>query len=205
MISLTRRTTLALIAILLAVLGTSVPALAAATSTPASIFNPRDLGTVNDGPYKINVSVQPASVVVGGAVNLVVRPFTADGQPVTNARISVVGVDPNGDRKWLQPALPMPADPGLFVANADVNTLDIDKPGNWLMEVTVQGAAGEGTAQFPISVAKGLNGSGNHSLEVFYGLLMAAMFAVVGALVWRARRRRSSGGRSSSHQEPATQ
>ncbi len=125
------RTTLLLVAFLLAI----GPAIAFGMPTQA-------------GPYKIDVTTDPAVVPVGKATLKI--HITANGQPVAGAQVKALAQMPGmpmGEREQL--ATPDPGNPGTYDAPAGFSMA-----GGYDIHVSVNGPQGAATASVPIETGQ---------------------------------------------------
>ena len=138
------------------------------------------------GPYPVSVVVRPPDVVPGLA-EISVRIPGGEGE-VERVTVRPVRWDaaPEGGAPPPDPAVPVPGDPELYSAELWLMTV-----GAYRIEVTVEGARGEGTASVPVTSVMldvldmpPLLGA---VLLLLGGLLLAGAVTIAGAAVRESR------------------
>lgn len=138
------------------------------------------------GPYEIVMGTSPASPTIGSLHIAVLVNDLATRQPVLDARVMVTGKGPGEDA----PAIgPMEAQRGITSAVFyEVNT-SVDRIGQWVFTLNVEGRLGQASAEFPIEVREP-----NPIMSIFATVVGAIALLVLGyiwfsLLRWYLRRR----------------
>lgn len=138
------------------------------------------------GPYPVSVVVRPPDVVPGLAEISVRIPGGASEVERVTVRPVRWDAAPEGGAPPADPAVPVPGDPELYSAELWLMTV-----GAYRIEVTVEGARGEGTASVPVtSVMLGVLDMPpvlGAVLLLLGGLLLAGAVSIAGAAVRESR------------------
>ncbi len=169
----------ALILALLAI--TPTAALAQSPQDPADAFQPLFVRTVE--PFEVAMGWTPAAPQVG-FVNVGVAPAALGGEPVTDARVTVVAAPQNDVSEAFEVvAVNTPVDPTVYRANMKFEHAD-----NWTLSVHIASpTVGEASFQTPIVVLPPPIESDASGGWVFLGVF-AALAAGAAYLIWSARR-----------------
>jgi hypothetical protein len=166
--------------------------IAAISYAPASAQETREsgrqFGRAEDGPYAITLYGLPEQPLVSKFGFTVTVESLEQSAPVDDATVFVIAIDPDGEREWRSPALSFPPNPTSFVGNAPrPPSRAFTTSGDWLLEITVDGAEGRSVVRFPITVAgsarRGTGGAG-----VMFAIAIGAVVAIAALLTWRIRR-----------------
>ena len=168
-----------ILTILLAIPPTA--ALAQSPQDPADAFQPLFTRTVE--PFEVAMGWTPAAPQVG-FVNVGVAPAALGGEPVTDARVTVVAAPQNDVSEAFEVvAVNTPVDPTVYRANMKFEHAD-----NWTLSVHIASpTVGEASFQTPIVVLPPPIESESSGGWVFLGVF-AALAAGAAYLVWSARR-----------------
>ncbi len=147
----------------------------------ADAFQPLFTRTVE--PFEVAMGWTPAAPQVG-FVNIGVAPAALGGEPVTDARVTVVAAPQNDASEAFEVvAVNTPVDPTVYRANMKFEHAD-----NWTLSVHIASpTAGEASFQTPIVVLPPPIESDASGGWVFLGVF-AALAAGAAYLVWSARR-----------------
>ncbi|HXI15747.1 MAG TPA: efflux RND transporter periplasmic adaptor subunit [Chloroflexota bacterium] len=134
------------------------------------------------GPYRVEISTDPATIPVGKA-KLLLKVTDAAGKPVEGAQIRTLTKMPGmnmGERE--ETATPQPGQPGVYNARAA-----FPMGGGYTSDIKISGPQGEGTGSIPLQTGQNTGGgSGGSSLM---GLLPWIVgLALVGFVLYRMRR-----------------
>ena len=158
--------------IVLALLTALVVSLAAPFSDGAEAqsdenFDP--LFTRQVGPFDVAMSWVPPAPQVG-FVNVAVKPtLTADGSPVTDARVLLVAEDEPGSPVFEVVAVNTPVSPTVYRAN-----MKFEEAGNWVLYVQVKSpSAGMGDFRSPIVLLPQPIEPGAQGGWAFLGIVLA--------------------------------
>ena len=146
---------------------------------PAALAGPRGAA----GPYRVELSTEPAVVPVGKA-QLLVRLTDASGKPVEGAQVrALVQMPSMGMGEKQAPALPKSGQPGVYAAPAAFGM-----QGDYQATIVVQGSLGAATAALPIKTGENTAVSAGPSLAPI--TLLPWLFGIALALfviyrLWR--------------------
>ncbi len=138
------------------------------------------------GPYEIVMGTSPASPTIGSLHIAVLVNDLATRAPVLDARVMVTGRGPGADAAQIGP---VEAQRGLTsAAFYEVNT-SVDRIGQWVFTLNVEGRLGQASAQFPIEVREP-----NPIMSIFATVVGVIALLVLGyiwfsLLRWYLRRR----------------
>ena len=98
------------------------------------------------GSYSVTIGVLPRDLRVG-TVHITVTPLdSATSEPITDARVSILAIDPEGEPAYHAVAVNTPNDPEYY----DANFL-IERTGMWSIEVGIS-SEGRGEAEFVVDL-----------------------------------------------------
>ena len=177
-----------------------VAALALAVAVPLGVYAQTDetfqpLFSREAGPFDVAMSWVPPSPQVG-IINVGVKPtLTADGSPVTDARILLVAESEPEHPEFEVVAVNTPNHPGVYRAN-----LKFEEAGNWVLHVQISSPS-MGQADFrsplvilPAPIQPGAEG-GWVFLGVFIVLAAGSVYIVMAIRKAQAARRMRLEGR----------
>ena len=177
-----------------------VAALALAVAVPLGVYAQTDetfqpLFSRESGPFDVAMSWVPPSPQVG-IINVGVKPtLTADGSPVTDARILLVAESEPEHPEFEVVAVNTPNHPGVYRAN-----LKFEEAGNWVLHVQISSPS-MGQADFrsplvilPAPIQPGAEG-GWVFLGVFIVLAAGSVYIVMAIRKAQASRRMRLEGR----------
>ena len=140
------------------------------------------------GPYQITVVGGASGIALGSAQYAVTLRSAAAGQPVTNAQVLLRTHHPvDGISGWAT-ALNTPEAPGVYRAR-----LELDRPGQWEVNVEVSSPLGQVAAEITPLVIPQAKQYGSGSL-VFVGVTVV-LLSGLGYVLWsihRVQRQRAS-------------
>ena len=145
-------------------------------------------GTLREGPYDISLYGLP------DPPNIAKFAFTVNVRSVANQRllsdvaVEIVAIDPDGVPEWLSPGLSYLEVPTSYVGNAPrPPNRSFSRPGNWLLEVRVDGEEGRETARFNLDVI-GSSRTGTTAAGWMFVIALGGVTGVTAFVTWRIRR-----------------
>lgn len=132
------------------------------------------------GPYRVELSTDPAVVPVGKG-KLILKISDAAGKPVEGATVSTLARMPGmnmGERE--QAALPQPSQPGVYVAPAA-----FAMAGAYTVDVKITAGAGPATTSLPLQTGQNTGGAGGASLMSYLPWLVGVLLLLVVLLAVR--------------------
>ena len=117
-----------------------------------------------------------------------------EGQPVTGYQVQLAATPPSESGDDPQAPLTFEGVPCPFAAECRDINVELDRPGEWRMALTIDSPLGKETAQFAVRVKEGGIDIGRYTLN---GLLviLVALLALTTRMWWRPWVRRLAGGR----------
>ncbi len=117
-----------------------------------------------------------------------------EGQPVTGYQVQLAATPPSESGDDPQTTLTFEGVPCPFAAECRDINVELDRPGEWRMALTIDSPLGKETTQFAVRVKEGGIDIGRYTLN---GLLviLVALLALTTRMWWRPWVRRLAGGR----------
>ena len=154
----------------------------------------------NAGPYEIALGKIPPTPIVGNFFLSILLTESASATPVLDAKVVVSATGPVAEGE----AGPQTSAPelGPIVVNPDPDPQNypgyydteqpivLDRTGMWMFTVSVEGAAGEGTAEFPVEVTTPNPITGIVTLVALLAFIVVVALAI--RMYIRERRRSKS-------------
>ncbi len=128
------------------------------------------------GPYRVELSVDPAVVPVGPA-ELVIRVLDSAGQPVEGATVKALAKMPTMDMGEREQTARPTGEPGVYRVSAAFSMA-----GSYQVKVTIQGKAGEGNVTFDLATGQSTAAGGAPWLLILGGVGLVALLGIVYAL-----------------------
>ena len=145
-------------------------------------------GTLREGPYDISLYGLPDPPNIAKFAFTVNVRSVADQRLLSNVAVEIIAIDPDGVLEWLSPGLSYPDVPTSYVGNAPrPPNRSFSRPGNWLLEVRVDGEEGREAARFSLDVI-GSSRTGTTAAGWAYVTALGAVLAATAFVTWRIRR-----------------
>lgn len=128
------------------------------------------------GPYKLDVSTDPAVIPVGRA-NLIIKVTDSAGKPVGDAKVRAIAKMPGMTMGEREEAGTPSSEAGTYVVPATFSMA-----GAYEATITVEGPAGQGTAKVPLQTGANSEASSQPWLLYIVGV------AILGYVLYRVRR-----------------
>ena len=146
------------------------------------------LGTQREGPYDISLYGLPDPPNIAKFAFTVNVKSVAEQRLLSDVAVEIVAIDPDGVPEWLSPALSYPPVPTSYVGNAPrPPNRSFSRPGNWLLEVRVDGQEGRETARYTFNVI-GSSRTGTTAAGWAFVIALGGVLVAVSFVTWRIRR-----------------
>jgi len=145
-------------------------------------------GTLREGPYDISLYGLPDPPNIAKFAFTVTVSSVGEQRLLDDVAVEIVAIDPDGKPEWLSPALSYPPVPSSYVGNAPrPPNRSFSQPGNWLLEIRVDGPEGQETARFSLDVI-GSSRTGTTAAGLAFVLAFVAVAIGLSFVTWRIRR-----------------
>ncbi len=145
-------------------------------------------GTLREGPYDISLYGLPDPPNIGKFAFTVNVRSVAEQRLLSDVAVEIIAIDPDGVPEWLSPALSYPPVPTSYGGNAPrPPNRSFSRPGNWLLEVRVDGEGGRETARFTFNVI-GSSRTGTTAAGWAFVLALSGVLIGTAFLTWRIRK-----------------